>query len=96
MVLLQQLETLDQQLRGLYQDSDIDFEQLALFLLDREQLLHKCMQVPEIVHSTEWQKAIVRTQLIIDEMEQLGQTFALNYQKLNHAKKSVQLYRKFQ
>ena len=95
-MLLQQLETLDQELQHLYQEKDINFEQLTVFLSNREQLLHQCMQVSEIVHSTEWQTAIARTELIVDEMNQLGQQFALDYQKLNHAKKSVQLYRKFQ
>ncbi|MGR6862146.1 hypothetical protein [uncultured Aliivibrio sp.] len=95
-MLLQQLETLDQELQYLYQEKDINFEQLTVFLSNREQLLHQCMQVSEIVHSTEWQTAIARTELIVDEMNQLGQQFALDYQKLNHAKKSVQLYRKFQ
>ena len=96
MMLLQQLEKLDHELQSLYQLDDINFELLATFLSNREQLLHQCMQVSEIVHSTEWQAAIARTQLIIDEMNKLGQQFALDYQKLNHAKKSVQLYRKFQ
>lgn len=95
-MLLQQLEMLDQELQYLYQEKDINFEQLTVFLSNREQLLHQCMQVSEIVHSTEWQTAIARTELIVDEMNQLGQQFALDYQKLNHAKKSVQLYRKFQ
>ncbi len=96
MILVQQLEKLDQELQGIYRADDINFEQLAIFLSNREQLLHQCMQVSEIVHSTEWQSAIVRTQLIVDEMSQLGQQFALDYQKLNHGQKSVQLYRKFQ
>ena len=96
MLLLQQLATLDQELQHLYQEKDINFERLTVFLSNREQLLHQCMQVSEIVHSTEWQTAIARTELIVDEMNQLGQQFALDYQKLNHAKKSVQLYRKFQ
>ncbi|KAB2825322.1 hypothetical protein [Aliivibrio finisterrensis] len=96
MILIQQLEKLDQELQGLYREDDINFEQLAIFLSNREQLLHQCMQVSEIVHSTEWQSAIVRTQLIVDEMSQLGQQFATDYQKLNHGQKSVQLYRKFQ
>ncbi|CED72042.1 hypothetical protein ACU5DF_08305 [Aliivibrio wodanis] len=96
MELLQQLERLDQQLQMLYQKGDINFEQLTVFLSNREQLLHECMQVPEIVNSTEWQRAITRTESIINEMTLLGQQFALDYQKLNHANKSVQLYRKFQ
>ena len=95
-MLLQQLEKLDRELQRLYQRDDINFEQLAVVLLNREQLLHQCMQVSEIVHSTEWQTAIERTQLIILEMNNLGQKFALDYQKLNHGKKSIQLYRKFQ
>ncbi|GLR74931.1 hypothetical protein [Aliivibrio sifiae] len=96
MMLLQQLAKLDRELQISYRCDDINFEQVAVFLSDREQLLHQCMQVSEIVHSTEWQAAIERTQLIINEMNGLGQQFALDYQKLNHAKKSVQLYRKFQ
>ncbi|MUK68494.1 hypothetical protein [Aliivibrio fischeri] len=96
MELLKQLEALDQELQNQYRSENINFEQLATFLANREQLLHACMQASEIVASTEWQLAIARTQLIVKEMTELGQQFALDYQKLNHAKKSVQLYRKFQ
>ncbi|AZL85463.1 hypothetical protein EIJ81_13395 [Aliivibrio salmonicida] len=96
MDLLAKLNELDQQLQQEYQAHDINFELLATFLSDREQLLHDCMQVSEIVNSTEWQTAIARTELIIKQMTTLSQKFALDYQKLNHAKKSVQLYRKFQ
>lgn len=96
MELLTQLTALDQELQQEYRREDINFEQLATFLSNREQLLHSCMQVSEIVASKEWQLAIERTQQIVKEMTELGQQFALDYQKLNHAQKSVQLYRKFQ
>ncbi|MCG7499160.1 flagellar protein FliT [Vibrio sp. Of7-15] len=94
--LLKQLEQLDLGLLTLLSSDDPNIEEIVQKVDIREQLLHELFQAPEKRTPERWHHAIERTQLIVLEMNKHTDKFASKIKQLQHSKKSVQLYKKFQ
>lgn len=94
--LLNQLEELDQSLLALLSSDELNIEEIVQKVDIREQVLHELLQAPEKRTPERWHHAIERTQIIVLEMNKHTDKFASKIKQLQHSKKSVQLYKKFQ
>ena len=90
---------LDQEILILLSDTNLD-EELILEKIDiREEILNKMFQVLEEEvfsnYSVCWQDAIVRSNLLLDRMQQVMNVLGSNLKKYQHGKKSLKHYEQF-
>ncbi|ARP37585.1 flagellar protein FliT [Vibrio syngnathi] len=97
--LLQELCELDQLIMSKLEFSEINAEEIAHLVDNREQLLQNVLQLidscPDVKQSSEWFEAISRTRQLVELMQSETGLVGKNLHKYRHGAKSVQQYKKF-
>ncbi|GAK87029.1 flagellar rod protein FlaI [Vibrio ponticus] len=96
---LQNLCDLDQVIIGQLTLSDINAEEIAQLVDNREQLLLGLLSmietVPSLANSERWQAAVQQTQQVVKLMQEQTTLLGQSLHKYRHGNKSVQQYKKF-
>ncbi|KZX66043.1 flagellar rod protein FlaI [Vibrio sp. HI00D65] len=96
---LQELCELDQLIISKLEFSEINAEEIATLVDNREQLLQNVLQFidsyPDVKQSSEWFEAISRTRQLVELMQSETGRVGKNLHKYRHGAKSVQQYKKF-
>lgn len=97
--LLQELCELDQLIISKLEFSEINAEEIATLVDNREQLLQNVLQFidshPDVKQSSEWYQAISRTRKLVELMQSETGRVGKTLHKYRHGAKSVQQYKKF-
>ena len=90
---------LDQTLLSLFEESELNTEEILRLVDNREQLLQNILdehqKAPEFERSPEWQEAIARTKRIVEQMQTKTGQIGEQLRKYRHGNKSVQRYQQF-
>ena len=96
---LQELCELDQLIISKLEFSEINAEEIATLVDNREQLLQNVLQFidshPDVKQSSEWFEAISRTRQLVELMQSETGRVGKNLHKYRYGAKSVQQYKKF-
>lgn len=93
---MQYLQQLDEQLAALLAtDDEVDAEQMAQLLQERQQRLQQLMAAPEHLDHQAWRAAIERTSGLLDRIRQHRERSAGQLQRLQHGQRSMQVYNTF-
>lgn len=96
---LKHLSDINHKIESCVTASEINTEELAIFVDKREQLLRtviECIQLdPSVVDELQWHAAIAETQKVVALMQSKTAELGQALQKYRHGSKSVQQYKKF-
>ncbi|MFV8461269.1 flagellar protein FliT [Vibrio campbellii] len=96
---LRELCELDQLIISKLELSEINAEEIATLVDNREQLLQNVLQFidshPDVKQSSEWFEAISRTRKLVELMQSETGRVGKTLHKYRHGAKSVQQYKKF-
>ena len=96
---LQELCELDQLIISKLEFSEINAEEIATLVDNREQLLQNVFQFidshPDVKQSSEWFEAISRTRKLVELMQTETGRVGKTLHKYRHGAKSEQQYKKF-
>lgn len=96
---LRELCELDQLIISKLEFSEINAEEIATLVDNREQLLQNVLQFidshPDVKQSSEWFEAISRTRKLVELMQSETGRVGKTLHKYRHGAKSVQQYKKF-
>lgn len=92
--LMNQLAEVDHTLLLELNRSEADVDKIVGLVDYREQLLTEVLSLIH-VDTTEWARAVERTQRVVASMSDETSSLAAQLQKLRYSKKSVQMYNKF-
>ncbi len=93
------LEELDHRLFALFEEEELNSEEILLLIDKRERILQETItefeSVPGFKDSPDWQDAISRTRQIVELMQLKTRQLGEQLKKYRHGNKSVQRYQQF-